>query len=89
MYRDTATGGAGMGAGGGALGAGALGDTAKRTRSRALQYGAGCCDTALGAATRHVGCAGGSGGLAARALGTRPGGTAGLWAVHLVHSACF
>ena len=28
-------------------------------------------------------------GRAARALGVRPGRAAGLWAVHLVHSACF
>ena len=65
MYRDTATGGAGMGTGGGALGAGALGDTAKRTRSRALQYGAGCCDTARGVCGRERGARGTGSGHAA------------------------
>ena len=31
----------------------------------------------------------GRNGPVARALGVRPGRAAGLWAVHLVHSACF
>ena len=58
---------------------------------------AGRCDTALGAKTqpgaraeRHCDKAGGqAGGSTARALGARPRRVAGLWAVHLVHSACF
>ena len=41
-------------------------------------------ESARSRALRH-----GMAGHAARALGARPGRAVGLWAVHLVHSACF
>ena len=63
------------------------------------------CNTATASATRRAGAGVGAqaealgrgwgargsrhAGRAARALGEQPGCAAGLWAVHLVHSACF
>ena len=44
---------------------------------------------ALGGTMLGVGRAAGARGVRGTALGARPGRAAGLWAVHLVHSACF
>ena len=81
------------------LGAQAWAQAEARLATRPGAHAAGGCDTALGAATLKAGMRAdergarqGRAGLAGRAawaLGARPGRAAGMWAVHLVHSACF
>ena len=68
-------------------------DLGERDMGRAvLQYSHYTSDTARrpGARGAHARCAGHAGRRRALgARGARPGRAAGLWAVHLVHSACF